>query len=277
MDSTRSVIGSGGYHPSQIRTDRPQPARMYDYYLGGKDNYEVDQIAAERVLEVFPDVAKTARANRAFLHRAVRFLAEEAQIDQFLDIGTGIPGEGNTHEVAQAGIPHARVAYVDNDPIVLTHARARLRSGESGAVAYIDADLRDPAAILRAPELAGVLDLDRPVALLLMAVLHFIEDSDDPYGVVDSLLRALPPGSYLALSHVTGDYAPETWGQIVRMYRENGMSAQVRSRPEVQRFFASVEMVSPGLEVVSRWRPGEDRVELTDRAVSCYGAVARVR
>lgn len=277
MDSARSATGCGGYRPSEICTDRPQPARMYDYYLGGKDNYEVDQVAAEQVLEIFPDVAKTARANRAFLHRAVRFLANDVCIDQYLDIGTGIPGEGNTHEIAQAAIPEARVVYVDNDPMVLTHARARLRSGKCGAVAYVDADLRDPVAILGDPELARVLDLGRPVALLLMAVLHFIEDSDDPYGVVESLLHALPPGSYLALSHVTGDYAPETWGQIVQTYREKGMSAQVRSRAEVQRFFTGLEMVPPGLELVSRWRPGEAPVEFTDRAVSCYGAVARVR
>ena len=274
MDSTQSVIDSGGYHPSQIRTDRPQPARMYDYYLGGKDNYEVDREAAEKVLSVFPEVRVTAQANRAFLGRVVRFLAAEAGIGQFLDIGTGIPTDTNTHEVAQMVLPQARVVYVDNDPIVLAHAGARMVSGHLGETTYLDADLRQPKRILGHPELARVLDLGRPVGLLLMAVLHFVEDRDDPYGVVGELLDALPPGSYVALSHVTGDLAPAVWDQIVRTYRDRKMSAQVRSRPEVERFAAGLELVAPGVELVSRWRPDGD-VTVSDRAVSCYGFVAR--
>lgn len=270
-------FSNGSYPPKAIDTATPHPARVYDYYLRGKDHYQVDQLAGEEVLAIHPDIRVDARANRAWLVRAVRWLAAEADIRQFLDIGPGLPTSPNTHEVAQAVHPTARVVYVDNDPIVLTHARALMPSGPAGATAYVDADLRDPEAILRHPDLLNILDLDRPVALLLVAVLHFLQDDDDPYGVVAALLDALPTGSFLALSHATGDFAPERWARIQQLYHDKGMPGQVRGEAEVRRFFNGLEMVPPGLKTVSRWRPDLQQSVSgpSEAAVSCYGAIAR--
>ncbi|GAB3806834.1 SAM-dependent methyltransferase [Micromonospora zhanjiangensis] len=263
--------------PVDLRTDLPHPARVYDYLLGGKDNFAADRAAAAEGLRANPDSRTPPRENRAFLARAVRFLAAEAGIRQFLDIGTGIPTAPNVHQVAQAVDPTSRVVYVDNDPIVLAHARALLTGTEQGRTEYLDADLRDVDAILSAPRLRAALDLDRPVGLLLIAILHFVGDDDDPYDIVRRLVAALPAGSYLALSHLTGDYRPAAWEKVAAIYRAKGVTMRVRSRAEVERFFTGLEVVEPGLQVVTHWRPDGDAAgePPTDGSVSVYGAVAR--
>jgi len=263
--------------PVDLQTDRPHPARVYDYLLGGKDNFAADRAAAEQGIKANPASRTPPRENRAFLRRAVRFLAAERGIDQFLDIGTGIPSAPNVHHVAQQVNPAARVVYVDNDPIVLAHARALLTSTPEGRTEYLDADLRDVDTILAAPQLRDVLDLGRPVGLLLIAILHFIGDDDDPEGIVARLLAALPPGSHLVLSHLTGDFAPEAWERVAGIYRRTGVTMQVRPRERIARFFTGLEPVDPGLVLVNRWRPDGPNPdgEPTDAAVSVYGAVAR--
>ncbi|WP_433379142.1 SAM-dependent methyltransferase [Actinoplanes sp. CA-142083] len=260
-----------------LHTDRPHPARVYDYLLGGKDNFAADREAAQKGLQANPDSRIPPRENRLFLRRAVRFLAEQG-IDQFLDIGTGIPSPPNVHHVAQGINPAARIVYVDNDPIVLAHARALLTSDPQGRTDYIDADLRDVDSILGSPVLRDTLDLNRPVGLLLIAILHFIGDDDDPRAIVERLLAALPSGSYLAMSHLTGDFRPEAWGKIAEVYRKQGVTMQVRPRPEIERFFDGLELVDPGVRILPSWRP--DLGEPTDpqpseAQVSVYGAVAR--
>jgi S-adenosyl methyltransferase len=264
--------------PIDLHIDRPHPARVYDYLLGGKDNYAADRAAAAEGLKANPNSRIPPRENRAFLRRAVHYLAREAGITQFLDIGTGIPTSPNVHEVAQDAEPTARIVYVDNDPIVLAHARALLTSGPAGKTAYIDADLRDTDKILKSPDLHATLDLGQPVALLLIAIMHFIPDADDPYGIADRLLAALPSGSYLALSHLTGDFDPQAWEGVAAVYRRSGVIMQVRSLPHVERFFAGLDLVDPGVVSLPHWRPDpgvapSDRP--SDTAVSVYGGVAR--
>ncbi|WP_425555853.1 SAM-dependent methyltransferase [Kitasatospora nipponensis] len=264
--------------PTDLQADRPHPARMYDYFLGGKDNFPADREAAERAAAGWPNVRKATLENRRFLGRAVRYLAEEAGIRQFLDIGTGIPTANNTHEVAQDVDPRSRVVYVDNDPIVLAHARALLVSAPDGMTTYIDADLREPDRILEHPELSRVLDLEQPVALMLIAILHFVPDEQDPYGIVRKLVGALPSGSYVALTQLTGDFDPYETGRLVRSYRDSGVPLQARSRAEVAPFFEGLELVEPGIEVVSRWRPDPAAPSpFTREEVSVYGAIAKVR
>jgi hypothetical protein len=236
-------------------TSKAHQARIYDYALGGKDNYAADRAAAEAVLKINPEMAFTARANRAFLGRAVRYLAAEAGIRQFLDIGTGIPTAGNTHEVAQAVAPESRVVYVDYDPVVLAHARALLTSGEAGATEYIDADLRDTGTILSQAE--RLLDFTRPVAVTLISVLHAIPDADEPHAIVATIMDAVPPGSYLALSHVGSDLlSPETRqgleGVTDRMMQQG---ITYRTREQVARFFEGTDIADPGLVRVEEWRP----------------------
>ncbi|ABD10990.1 hypothetical protein ThrDRAFT_03004 [Frankia casuarinae] len=278
MTETRDpawVATTGDREPVNLRMDLPHTARMYDYYLGGKDNFPADREAAEQVIAAFPNARVTARENRAFMTRATRFLAGEVGIRQFLDIGTGIPTSPNLHEIAQGLAPDTRVVYVDNDPIVLTHARALLTSTPQGRTAYLDADLRDPDGIRAAPQLHSTLDLTRPIALSVVAIFHFIPDADDPYGIVRRLLDALPSGSYLVLTHGTGDYDPDA-ERAAEAYRQKGMSVQPRSRSEVERFFDGLELVDPGVQVVHRWRADGSAVEeLTDARVSIYGGVAR--
>ncbi|HYY81385.1 MAG TPA: SAM-dependent methyltransferase [Actinomycetes bacterium] len=272
-----------GGRPDQIdlQTDRPHPARVYDYLLGGKDKFPADRAAAEQGMKANPNSLVPPRENRAFLRRAVRYLAGEAGIRQFLDIGTGIPTAPNVHQVAQAVAPEARIVYVDNDPIVLAHARALLTSSPEGRTDYIDADLRDVDRILAAPGLRTTLDLSRPVGLLLIAILHFVPDDDDPYGVTSRLLEALPSGSYLALSHLTGDFDPEAWEGVAAVYRKSGVIMRVRSLQEIERFFGGLDLVEPGVVSVPRWRPdppepGAAEAEPpSDAAVSVYGGVAR--
>ncbi|MEV8544494.1 SAM-dependent methyltransferase [Streptomyces sp. NPDC051572] len=236
----------------EVDTSRPHPARMYDFYLGGKDYYDVDQEAAEKVLSLHPDGKNLALSNRYFMHRAARMLAKRG-ISQFLDIGTGIPTEPNLHQVVQGVIPDARVVYVDNDPIVLRHAEALLRSTPEGETRYIHADVRESQKIIEGAQ--EVLDFDQPVALSMVALLHFIPDDDNPYDLIRELLRPLCPGSYVMLSHVTGDFDPKSWKQIISVYRESGISAQVRSRDEFKRFFNGLEIVDPGVCVATQWRP----------------------
>ncbi len=260
-----------------LQTDRPHPARVYDYLLGGKDNYAADREAAEAGLRANPNSRIPPRENRAFLRRAVRYLAAEAGISQFLDIGTGIPTSPNVHEIAQEIEPRARIVYVDNDPIVLAQARALLTTGPAGAAAYIDADLRDIDAILGSAELRRTLDLSQPVGLLLIAVMHFIPDEDDPWGLTARLLTALPPGSFLALSHLTGDFDPAAWEGVVAVYRRSGVTMRVRPKPDIERFFAGLDLIDPGVVSLPRWRPDPSHVggPPTDAAVSVYGGVAR--
>jgi hypothetical protein len=264
--------------PVDLHTDRPHPARVYDYLLGGKDNFAADRAAAQKGLQANPDSRIPPRENRLFLRRAVRYLAEQG-IDQFLDIGTGIPSAPNVHHVAQGITPRSRIVYVDNDPIVLVHARALLTSHPDGRTDYIDADLRDVDTILRSAVLSNALDLNRPVGLLLIAILHFIGDEHDPWSIVERLLAALPSGSYLALSHLTGDFRPEAWEQVAEVYRRQGVTMKVRSKQQIERFFTGLETVDPGLQVLPAWRPdlGEpaDQPPPSDAQVSVYGAVAR--
>jgi len=248
------------------------PARVYDYWLGGKDNFEADRLAGERVLAVTPGLRYRVRANRAFLGRTVRYLAAEAGIRQFLDLGTGIPSGDNTHEVAQLAAQDARIVYVDNDPIVLRHAQALLRSTPEGFTTYIEADLREPAPILR--QAAATLDFNQPVAVMLLGVLHLVADSEDPWGIVATLMDVVPAGSFLVISHPALDIS-ETQAEGQRVYNQNVATAQtLRTRDEVARFFTGLEFVPPGLVQVHQWRPdpGDGAPEGT---VSAHGGVAK--
>jgi S-adenosyl methyltransferase len=229
-------------------------ARVYDYWLGGKDNFAADRAAAEQAIRDCPEIVPTVRANRGFLARAVQFLAADAGIRQFLDIGTGIPTEYNTHDVAQAIAPGSRVVYVDNDPLILVHARALLASHPDGATAYEEADLRDPERILDLA--AGVLDFRRPIAVLLLAILHHIDDEDDPQKIVAMLMNAVPPGSYLVVSHPASDIGSEAGAKMVQnLNKVMAERTTARDHATVARFFDGLAFVAPGLVRVSDWRP----------------------
>jgi hypothetical protein len=265
------VIGSGD-EPSPFDTNVAHVARVYNYWLGGKDNFAADRAAGEQAIKAFPGIPLSARSNRAFLARTVRFLAGEADIRQFLDVGTGIPSANNTHEVAQSAAPASRVVYVDNDPIVLTHARALLASDPAGATDYIDADMRDPQQILA--QAGRLLDFGRPVALMLMAVLQHLDDEDSPYQIVQTLVDALPPGSYLALSHPAKDIDAEAMAKMADSL--NKMMAEkvtFRDRAAVARFFDGLELVEPGLVQASKWRPTSESEEASPAAL--WAGVAR--
>jgi hypothetical protein len=247
-------------------------ARVYDYWLGGKDNFAADRAAGEQAIAAYPDIVFSVRANRAFLARTVRFLAGEAGVRQFLDIGTGIPAANNTHEVAQSVAPEARVVYVDNDPVVLAHARALLVGGSSGLTSYIDADLRDTGKILDAA--AQTLDFSRPVAIMLMAILQHIDDTDDPCGIVATLLSAAAPGSYLTLSHPASDIEAEAMGNMAQ--RLNQLIAEkvtFRGQAQVARFFDGLELVPPGMVRVQQWRPSSEAEAKSPAAL--WGGVGR--
>lgn len=237
----------------RIDTSKAHPARVYDVFLGGKDNYPVDRAAAAAALAVNARGYLDVRHNRDFLRRAVSFLTREEGIRQFLDIGTGLPTAENVHQIAQRDIPDARVVYVDNDPVVLAHARALLTSGPEGRTDYIDADFREPARILE--QAAQTLDFDQPVALCLVALLHFVEDAE-AYPIVRGLLDELPSGSRLVLSHLTEDLNPEDVRAVKQTYTERGFTFVVRSRGEVERFFTenALELVEPGVVPVHHWR-----------------------
>ncbi len=247
-------------------------ARVYDYWLGGKDNFEADRQAGEEALAAYPDLVSSVRANRAFLARGVRFLTAEAGIRQFLDIGTGIPSANNTHEVAQSVAPASRVVYVDNDPIVLAHARALLIGGPEGATDYLDADLRETEKIL--DHARGLLDFSQPMAVMLVAVLHLIGPEDHPYSIVGQLMDAVPPGSYLLLSHVASDIEPEKMAEMgKRLNRLLAQKGYYRSQAEVADFFAGLELVPPGVVPVQHWR--QDSEVEGARKAAMWGGVAR--
>jgi hypothetical protein len=258
---------------AEIDTSVPHIARVYDYWLGGKDNFAPDRAVAEKVIATFPDVLVSVRAQRAFLGRAVDYLVAEAGIRQFLDVGTGLPAADNTHEVAQRAAPESRVVYVDNDPLVLAHARALLVGSPEGATAYLDADLRDTGKILR--EAARVLDFGKPVAVMLLGVLHCIPDADDPAALVDRLLAAVPPGSYLVVSHPAIDIATSKLGESMRGYNEQArVPLTARTHAEVCRFFGGLDLVEPGVVQLHRWRPAQGDLA-NDRELANYGGMGR--
>jgi O-methyltransferase involved in polyketide biosynthesis len=258
-------------HPT-FDTSVAHIARVYDYLLGGKDNYEADRKAGDAAIEAYPHTVSSVRANRAFLTRVVRFLAGEAGIRQFLDIGTGIPTVGNTHEVAQSVAPEARVLYVDYDPVVLAHARALMASNPAGATNYVDADLRDTSKILE--RAAGTLDFTQPVAVMLIGILHFIGDEDQPYDIVSRLLDAVPPGSYLAISHMASDIsAAQVATAKARLDEMMYQQGHYRTQAEVVRFFDGLELVEPGVVPIQKWRPDSEME--AQRAAVLWGGVGR--
>jgi hypothetical protein len=261
-----------GEEPPTFDTSVAHVARVYDYWLGGKDNFAADRAAGEQAIAAYPDIVFSVRANRAFLARTVRYLAGQAGIRQFLDIGTGIPTANNTHEVAQSVIADSRVVYVDDDPVVLAHARALLVSDPQGHTNYIDADLRDTEAIL--DEAAKTLDFSSPVAIMLMAILQHLGDEDGPYDIVAKLLDAVPAGSYLALSHPAADIEAEAMGQMAE--RLNKMMAEkvtFRGQAGVARFFDGLELVEPGMVRVQQWRP--DTEAEANSPAALWGGVGR--
>ena len=249
-----------------LKTDRPHPARIYDYLLGGKDNFAVDREAAGKITQALPNLPRSMRANRQGLARVAHYLAAERGFRQFLDIGTGLPTSPNLHEVVQGVAPDSRVVYVDNDPIVLVHARALLKSTPEGKTTYIDADLRDPDAILHASEI-GILDLDKPVALFLFAILQFIADDGEAHRIIDQLMAPLPPGSALALSTVTPDTLPEEVARGAAVYRAQGIESRARTRAEVEGLFRGLELVDPGVVLINRWRPDDAARAVPDEHV----------
>ncbi|MFE5242423.1 MULTISPECIES: SAM-dependent methyltransferase [unclassified Streptomyces] len=256
----------------RLRTDVPHSARVWNYLLGGKDNYPADVEAGEMILTAFPDIAGIARDQRAFLARAVRFLAAEAGIRQFLDIGTGLPTADNTHEVAQRTAPESRIVYVDNDPLVLTHARALLTSTPQGACAYIDADVRDTGRILA--EAARTLDFDRPIGLTLLGIMGQLPDEEDPWALVTRLLAALPPGSHLALAD--GTDTSDTLNRAIEVYNANSASSyHLRSPEGIATFFDGLEPVEPGVVALSDWRPEPGRSGQGTQPSHAVGGVGR--
>jgi S-adenosyl methyltransferase len=257
--------------PPSFDTTVSHPARVYDYVLGGKDSYEADRDVADQFMATLPSIQRTLQANRAFLRRAVEYLAGEAGIRQFLDIGTGLPAADNTHEVAQRVAPESRVVYVDNDPVVLVHARALLDSTPQGATAYIEADARDPELILR--QAAATLDFSQPVAVMILAVLHFIPDSDDPAGKVSRVMEAVVPGSYLAISAATGDFDTDRVSQATGEFNAQRVAAQValRTHAEISRYFGGLDLVEPGLVPLNQWRAPAG----LSQTVAGYAGVAR--
>jgi O-methyltransferase involved in polyketide biosynthesis len=252
-------------------TSVPHIARVYDYWLGGKDNFAADRVMGERTLQAYPNLVFSVRANRAFLARAVRFLAGQG-IRQFLDIGTGIPTANNTHEVAQRIAPDSRIVYVDNDPVVLAHAKALLKSTPEGACAYLDADLRDPDAILAAA--AQTLDFGQPVAVMLIAVMHFVGDDAQASAIVRRLTAACVPGSYVALSHAASDIDAAQMAEMIRRLNEStAEKTTLRDRAGVTRQFDGLELVEPGVIRAAEWRPDTDLEAASPAAL--WGGVAR--
>ncbi|MGX6606069.1 SAM-dependent methyltransferase [Micromonosporaceae bacterium Da 78-11] len=261
---------------ARIDTSVPHPARRYNYWLGGKDHFAADRESGDAIAAAFPIVAELARANRAFMCRAVRSVAESG-VRQFFDIGTGLPAPDNTHEAAQRVAPESRVVYVDNDPIVLVHARALMQGDPRGRTAYLEADLLDPEAILRHPTVRDTLDLNRPVGLLLVAVLHFVHDDDKAAAIVGHLLDALPAGSRLVLSHGTMDLSsPAGVTAYEKMFAAGGTDVRARGKATIGGWLAGLELADPGIVPVSDWRPEDlpgDRPVSDDLGI--YGLVAR--
>jgi hypothetical protein len=262
--------------PADLDVSVAHPARIYDYILGGKDNFAADRAAAQAAMAANPHLVTAMRENRAMMRRMVAVLARELGVRQFLDIGTGLPTSPNVHEVAQGIAPESRIVYVDNDPIVLAHARALLVSSEEGATAYIDADLRDPDKILGDPHLLQTLDLSQPVALMLLGILHFIQDRDDPWGLIAKILAALPAGSYLALQQPTTDFYQSDSTATAAAYVRAGIPFQYRTRDEFARFFTGLELVPPGIEPMTEWRAeNEPKPRPATSDVGAYAAIGR--
>ncbi|MGP4029492.1 SAM-dependent methyltransferase [Actinomadura sp. 3N407] len=260
---------------ADLRTDVAHSARVYDYLLGGKDNFAADRTAAEEVVKIAPYMRTSVRANRNFMVRVARHLAADRGITQFLDIGTGLPTSPNLHEIVQAVDPSSRIVYVDNDPIVLVHARALLTSSPEGRSRYIHADLGEPEAILASPDVRDTLDLRRPVALCLIAVLHFIHDEDHAHDIVERLLEPLASGSFLALSTITIDSGPEEVAAAVAEFNARGINSKARTKEQVKSFFDGLELVDPGVTPVHHWRPDDEARSIDDSQVSMYGGLAR--
>lgn len=261
---------------ASIDTHAAHSARRYNYWLGGKDHFQADRDSGDAIAAAFPSVRLAALENRAFMRRAVSCLVRDFGVRQFLDIGTGIPAPNNTHEVAQAIAAESRVVYVDNDPIVMSHARALLTSAPDGKTAYIEADLRDHEKILSAHSLRSTLDFSQPVALMLIAILHFLNDADDPYQVVARLAKALPEGSYLVASHATGDFTPTPVAKRLATAIPPG-AVRPRTKDEFATFFHGMELVDPGVVHVSSWRDGDEtRARPSTAEIPGYAAVARI-
>jgi hypothetical protein len=260
----------------EINSSQPHPARIYDYFIGGTNHFAADRATAAQVVRRSPAAPIAARENRRFLGRAVRYLAAEAGIRQFLDIGSGLPTTDNVHQVAQEITPAARVVYVDNDPLVLAHARDLLTSAPEGRTAYLPGDLRDPGAILSHPDTQAVLDFGQPIALMLVAVLHFIPDESAPAEILAALTSALPPGSYLVASHLTTQHDPAATSAGQQTMREAGMTMQKRdSGVFASLAFAGLELVPPGVVLASEWRPSGSGPRPLPSEVNCYAGVAR--
>ena len=258
-----------------LQTDRAHSARIYDYILGGKDNYAVDRAAAEATMAANPATAIGMRASRSFMHRVARHLAAEHGVRQFLDICTGIPTSPNLHEVVQAVAPETRVVYVDNDPIVLAHARALLRSAPEGRTAYINADMRDAASILDAPQLKDALDLEEPTALTLIGVLHCISD-EEARTLRDQVMGRLSAGSFLAAAVLTGDFDPVGMAAAQEAYRRHGAVMNLRTRAEAEDYFTGLDMVEPGLVQIQKWHADDPDVgTIADTDVAAWGGIGR--
>jgi hypothetical protein len=262
----------------EIDTSKPHPARVYDYLIGGENNFAADRQTAENVLLKSPNARIAPRENRAFLGRAVRFLTAEAGLRQFLDIGTGLPTSGNVHEVAQSVEPSCRVVYTDNDPLVLVHARALLTSDPRGRTAYLQGDIRAPEAILTAPATRDLLDFSQPVGLLLLGILHLLAEADKPADIVATLVGALPPGSYVVASHLTTEHDRERTAAGQAVMRGAGITMQKRDSDVFANLaFNGLELVPPGVVLVSEWRPDDGRPRPAPAEVNVYGGVARKR
>ncbi|MBX6381558.1 MAG: SAM-dependent methyltransferase [Microbispora sp.] len=259
LPSVRRHRVSDDAPPPGIDAGIPNPARMYNYFLGGKDNFAADREAAERVLQVAPEARALARSNRAFLRRAVRHLVAEAGIRQFVDIGTGLPTVGSVHEVAHELDPGVRVAYVDNDPVVLAHSRALL-SGTAETTVTVQGDLRRPEEILAHPDLRSLIDLSRPVAVLLVAVLHFLTDDDKPAELVSRIRESVAPGSHLVLSHVTDEERADEAREGAAVYRQASTGITLRSREQIHELFAGFRLIEPGLVPLDDWRPDDENL-----------------
>jgi S-adenosyl methyltransferase len=250
----RGAADRAGWLPEEIGLDRPNAARMYDYYLGGAHNFAVDRQMADRAIAAWPELPQIMRANRAFLRRAVRFLVDRG-VRQFLDLGSGIPTAGNVHDVALAADPSCRVVYVDVDQVAVLQARALL-SGHPQVTA-VEADLRDPGSVLAHPEVRGQLDLTRPVAVMMVAVLHFVADPDDPARIVAGYRDRIAEGSYVAICHASDDAQPERAAEHRAVYARTPTPMTMRSRDQVEALFAGFELVEPGVVYMATWRPDD--------------------
>jgi hypothetical protein len=261
--------------PAKLNTNVPHSARIYDYLLGGKDNFAADRDAAASITADWEHLAVSMRVNRNYMARQAKFIAQELGIRQFLDIGAGLPTAPNLHQVVQSVAPESRVVYVDNDPMVLVHARALLTSSPEGRTAYLDADLHAPETIITSKAVWDTLDPTQPVALSLIAILQFIVDDDEAHRIIDALMAPLPSGSVLALSTVTADSAPEEVNAGVAAYVARGIEEKARDRAEVEALFRGLELIDPGVVLVNHWRPDAASLAVPDEHVHMYGAVAR--